>query len=187
MLKRIKARLKNRSGFTLAELLITLIILLLAATIVTTGVPAAANALRKTVDASNAQLLLSTTMTRLRGELSAATVDKDKTGEQKITYTNAAGIPCVLYCGEYEDKTTHEKTEGILLKAETDSEKVEYLLVSKQAAGSLVVSFNDASYDETSGVVTISGLKVTKGGSTLAAVTNDAGGPGDYMIRVLGG
>ena len=179
MLKRIKARLKNRSGFSLAELLITLLILLMATAIVTAGIPAAAGALRKVVDASNAQMLLSTTMTRLRDELSTAKVEKIE--GTKITFTNSAGIHCEIFPG------SKDGTSGILLSAKPETGSgIEYLLVSEKAAGGLAVSYTGASYNEENGIVTISGLEVTKGSNTLASVTTADGTSGDYLIRVLG-
>lgn len=63
---------KNRGGFTLAETLIAVLILLMVSGIVAAGIPAAKEALTKAVDASHSQLLLSTTMTALRNELGSA-------------------------------------------------------------------------------------------------------------------
>ena len=79
----------NRGGFTLAETLIAVLILLMVTGIVAAGIPAASNALNRAVDASHAQLLLSTTMTSLRNELgSARSIDivavseEDEEGEE---------------------------------------------------------------------------------------------------------
>ncbi|MBQ9633223.1 MAG: prepilin-type N-terminal cleavage/methylation domain-containing protein, partial [Lachnospiraceae bacterium] len=72
-MKKIKQRLKSRGGFSLVELLLTTIILLLAASIVARGVPAANLVYRETVDKANAQVLLSTAMTVLRDDVGFAT------------------------------------------------------------------------------------------------------------------
>lgn len=73
----------NRGGFTLAETLIAVLILLMVTGIVAAGIPAASNALNRAVDASHAQLLLSTTMTSLRNELgSARSIDIDAVSEE---------------------------------------------------------------------------------------------------------
>ena len=55
-------RLNSRTGFTLAEVLITVLILLMITAVVAGGMPVAANAYYKVVDAANAQVLLSTAM-----------------------------------------------------------------------------------------------------------------------------
>lgn len=63
---------KYDSGFSLAETLMAVLILLLVASVVAAGIPAAVNAYTKAVDAANAQTLLSTTVNALRSELSTA-------------------------------------------------------------------------------------------------------------------
>ena len=65
-------KLNKAAGFTLAETLVAVLILLMVSAVVAEGLPAAVNAYRKAVDASNAQILLSTTVDALRGELSTA-------------------------------------------------------------------------------------------------------------------
>lgn len=82
---RIRKKIKNRSGFTLAETLVAIIILLLVSSIVAEGVPVAQNAYDKVVVAANAKVMLSTAITALRNELATAqriTVKDNKT----ITY-----------------------------------------------------------------------------------------------------
>ena len=71
-MKNTTQKLKNSAGFTLAETLITVLILLMVSSVVAGGVPAAANAYRKAVDAANAHVLLSTTVNALRSVLSTA-------------------------------------------------------------------------------------------------------------------
>jgi len=175
---------KNRGGFTLAETLIAVLILLMVAGIVAAGIPAASNALTKAVDASHAQLLLSTTMTSLRNELGSArsivcsaasdgggTGDgSGGTGNQpiggnnaqnlRINYVDASGAKCVL----------ESKPDGIYVTKEASPDSVagdsdllfkENPLVSKEAATSnLFTTFNSASYEN--GIVKIVGLKVIK-------------------------
>ena len=59
-------------GFTLMEMLMVIVIILLLSMVVATGVPAALKAYETALNASNAQLMLSTATTRLREELSVA-------------------------------------------------------------------------------------------------------------------
>lgn len=65
-------RLTNRKGFTLAETLLAVLILLLVSGIVATGIPVASKVYEKTVLSANAQSLLSTTVSALRDELGTA-------------------------------------------------------------------------------------------------------------------
>ena len=80
-------RPNNSAGFTLAETLVAVVILVM---ISASALPAAMNAYRNAVDAANAQVLLSTTVNALRDELSTAwnvSVSDDGT---TIIYKSAA-------------------------------------------------------------------------------------------------
>jgi len=65
-------KLRSQGGFTLAETLLAVLIMLLVSVIVATGIPAARNAYEKVVVAANGQVLLSTAATALRDELGTA-------------------------------------------------------------------------------------------------------------------
>lgn len=88
---------RSRKGFSLSEVLIALLILLLVTSIVAAGIPVAANAMKRSVTASNAQLLLSTTLTRLRDEFgNAKNITETDVQTGAISYTNEDGVPCVI-------------------------------------------------------------------------------------------
>lgn len=61
------------AGFSLTEMLVTMFIMTLAATLMATGIPVAVDTYQKTVNAANAQLALSTTATVLRSEFGSST------------------------------------------------------------------------------------------------------------------
>lgn len=83
----VKRAMKNQRGFTLAETLLAVLILLLVSTIVATGVPVARNVYNNVVLGANAQVLLTTAAEALRDELGTAW---DVTAEDnKVTYFNA--------------------------------------------------------------------------------------------------
>ena len=71
-MKAVIRKLSQKRGFTLAETLICVLILLMVTGIVGAAIPAASNAFTNAVDAANAQILLSTAKTVLRDELSTA-------------------------------------------------------------------------------------------------------------------
>lgn len=85
----IKRRLKNKSGFTLAETLLAVLILLLVSVIVANGIPVARNVYNNVIVGANAQMLLSTAVTALRNELGTARDVKTGSDEKHITYFNA--------------------------------------------------------------------------------------------------
>lgn len=99
-------KLKKIAGFTLAETLITVLILLMVSAVVAGGVPAAANAYRKAVDAANAQVLLSTTVNALRSELSTAWgVSDDADGKTLTYYSVRTGAKTKLFNGTGDQNT----------------------------------------------------------------------------------
>ena len=179
MLQKLRTRLKNSSGFTLSELLITLLILLMVTVVMAAGIPSALRALYKVEDSSNAQVLLSMAVTRLRDELSTAS-DVKVDGETTITYTTESGS---------RSKLTVE-TAGINLQEYidviTEGTQYKHLLVSNAAANkNLYVTYGEAKYEN--GLVTISGLKAVKYKTESVGAAKDAEFPLDsnVVIRVL--
>ncbi len=179
----LKKKISSRSGFTLAETLMAVLILAMVTAIVAAGVPSAVNAYRKVTEAGNAELLLSTTMTRLRDELGTADVIRADKATGTIVYRNAAGYRSVLttvadgdrpgiYLQEYDDVVT-------------DSNRADYyhLLVSFEAANkNLFVTYALDENAYQNGIITFKNLSVQKktdsGAETLNTVET-------LKIRVL--
>ena len=67
-----KRKLNNKKGFTIAEMLVAILILLMVSSIVATGIPVAREAYEKVVLTSNAEILMSTAISALRNELGTA-------------------------------------------------------------------------------------------------------------------
>lgn len=155
MIRKIKARLEKRSGFTLSEVLVAMIILLLVTSIVAVGIPVAANAYEKLVVAANAEVLLSTTMTSLRDELGTA---KNLTySGTTIDYTSSGGSKSRIYIGESDDGICLKEYIGV-----SDSSKYDQPLVSKEAANkNLHMTYTIESFD--GGVIKFKDLKVLWG------------------------
>jgi len=84
----VKKKMKSQAGFTLAETLLAVLILLLVSTIVATGMPVARTAYEKVVLTSNADTLLATAVSALRNELGTAW--KVESIENGVTYFSAS-------------------------------------------------------------------------------------------------
>ena len=111
--KRIRRKLKSRLGFTLAEVLMVVLILMMVSSVVAGGVPVAANAYFKVVDAANAQMLLSTTVTKLRRELAFASDVTLESGEVK-SYTNGeSGQVTTLVSDDVNEDNMYAKFDKI--------------------------------------------------------------------------
>lgn len=104
---RIKKKLKNQKGFSLAETLLAVLILLLVSVIVANGIPVARNVYNNVIVGANAQVLLSTAVNALRNELGTA---------QKVDVDNS---PTIIYykasIGAYSQLSIGDGTEGIQL------------------------------------------------------------------------
>ena len=173
-------KLKSAAGFTMGEMLVAILILLMAAVVVMRGVPAAKAAYEKVTMSANAQLLLSTTVSSLRDQLSTA---KDvKVSDKTVTYYSAdtgntsqisVAEDGVIMLQEYMGNTVAGDTVG-------DEEKpaARQLVTAKASTAELSVTYSGVSYAD--GVVTFTGLEVgsPSGGTILADLDT-------LMIRVV--
>ena len=79
---------KGRRGFSISEMLIAVLIMTFVALMMSNGIGAAGNAARGIVEQANAQLLLSTTVTELRTQLSRATGPSVADDGQSVSFTD---------------------------------------------------------------------------------------------------
>ena len=174
-MKKIRRKINTVFGFTLAETLLAILIMLMAAALMTTGIPAAKNAYEKVVLASNAELLLSTTMTELRNELSLAreveaSAGAPGEGESGIRYRdNTNGLQSRIFLGEDNGQTTIMIEKG----------STQRRLISRAASTrDLYVSYTGISCDAS--VVTFTGLSVKRTGDGAELASRD-----EFSIRVM--
>lgn len=186
MRKQFRIKMKSKRGFTLAETLLAVLILLMVSAIVASGIPAAKNAYEKVVLASNAEVLLSTTITTLRNELGTAQDVKKpdaKSGETEntvITYYNPTrGASSKLYVAsgsENNQKIMFQRyfsADGLIKNYDAAP-----LVSSKTATQDLYVTYTSVTYDK--GIVTFSGLSVNRTSGTEGLASRDA-----LSIRVI--
>ena len=161
---------RSKQGFTLAETLLAMLILLMVSGLMASGIPTAINIYHKIVDASNAQALISTTMTELRDKLAMAH-DFENSSDTVLTYIGDNGR---------KHKLSFESNNGVYIEDITgDGKSDSRLLVSDPAASkNLYVSFDSIEYEN--GVVTIEDLKVNKKDSTTVYIDI-----AEYKIMVL--
>lgn len=196
--------LTDSRGFTMIEMVVVVVIMVLVSCMMATGIPAAVRSMNKAVEASHAQVLLSTAMTALRDELSTAKDIKGVSGtsvEEKpdafknaesITFTDGDSIPTAFKFvknktsvtpatnpgsddGDAPSDNISSKPGATLIKTLPSGDNYTRLLVSAKAATSdLYVAYDSISYED--GIVTISGLEVRKPikGSTEGESTEDS-------------
>lgn len=165
----LKMQKKGKSGFTLAETLIVILILLMVSAIVAGALPAAANVYKKTVDAANAQVLLSTTMTLLRDELGTATEIKVGDDGKSVTFKSGkSGNTCMIYnndkcimrMADIQTIITYGEVGGETVEEEKNVPREDLPLVSEQAATGMLTSCEFEIDDDMPGVITVKDLAV---------------------------
>ena len=175
MRKQLKNRIKNRQGFSLAETLLAVMILLMVSAVVAAGIPAAKNAYENVVLASNAEVLLSTAVSSLRNELGMAQ-DVKSSDAKTLTYYNAArGSSSKLYVGSAssgaaggsdDEEDAPSAVQQILLQRyySEDGMSKDYpaapLVSAKTATQDLYVTYESVAFNN--GIVTFSGLSVDR-------------------------
>ena len=182
-MNKLRKKLISPGGFTLAETLIVVLILLMVTSVVAAGIPVAANALDNVVETSNAQLLLSTTMTALREELSTAQDIEVLAGSTStVTYTNSLGLKSEIYLGD-GGKTIMLKQYTSL----TDTEGKVLPLASNETASKGRKTNTPALYTTYTGVTYVNGI-VTFNGLAVKRMNNDKdlADSINYSIRVVG-
>ncbi len=170
----IRKKLRNRGGFTLAETLLAVTILLLVSAIVATGMPAAKNAYEKVVLASNAEVLLSTAASALRDELGTAWNVESRTGGGVTYFSASTGTRTELFIDgtikvkEYAGATQLDKLLGTNSDKNKQSDAERDLVFASQSdAVKLSVTASSIVLKTENGkpVVAVDGLSVNKQGA----------------------
>ena len=183
MKRRMKERLRDRRGFTIVELMVTLLILVMVTGVVAGGIPVAVNAYEQAVDVANAQVLLSTTITALRNELEMAT-EVASAGTDGVTFfCDNASTPSYT---RIRNSTNADAEPGIWLEPYLKQEGSSYtansayarLLVpgikinnrqfNKPQKTMLQAVFASITYDSAAKMFTVTGLKVQRGDQVFA-------------------
>ena len=181
MWDQVKRKLKSSKAFTLAEMLLAVLILLMVTAIVAAGIPVAKNAYEKVVLSSNAEVLLSTTISTLRNELGTARdveVLPTTAAGTRVTYYNPSRS---AYASIYlsEDAKKEIMFQRYYKKDDLSKEYAPVPLVSsKTATADLYVTYASVSYAD--GVLTFSNLSVNRASGTTGLALR-----GSLSIRVI--
>ncbi len=175
MKKRIKNKIRTRKGFTLAEMLIAVLIMLMVSGIVAAGIPAAKNAYEGVVIASNADILLSTTISALRNELGTAR-NIETASDKTVTYFSSSRNAYSRLSVDAQDGIMLQRYAAVNdMGTDSDPER----LVSKAAStNNLLVTYESADYSD--GFVTFKNLVVMRGTDELTEER-------DVSVRVISG
>ena len=190
-MKRVSCKAKGQSGFTLAETLLTVLILLLVSGIVATGVPVARNVYEKTIVAAIAQVMLSSAITALRDELGTAWKVEVAADGRSVTYFSAdtGGQSKIMLADQ-----TPIKIREYGLNANLNTKEDSYIRDDKahslvpDEASKLYVACDGISV-KNNGIVSFSGIKVCRklDNSVVASLATGVGAALPLDIRVISG
>ena len=181
-----KARLKDRRGFSLAETLLAVLILLLVSVVVATGMPAATNAYNKVILGANAKTMLSTTVTALHDEIGTAWQVENSSDETSLTYFNGStGAKSKISSGEnlpIRIQDYMSMNDDLIHSSDATVGREHDLVSGASFKPEMYVTFESISYAD--GIVTITGLKVCKTSDNTELATF-SGADGSFTIRVI--
>lgn len=154
-----------RAGFTLAEMLVALLILLMVSSVVAAGIPVAVRAYTKVTRSANAEVLLSTSVSALRDQLGTArdiTVSEDK---KSVTYfsDDTGSYSRIDLSSDPDQKDNIMITEYLVPELISDNggsgQGISWPLVSNAAATrELYITYGTITYEN--GIISISNLAV---------------------------
>ncbi len=187
----MSGRGRRKAGFTLAETLIAILILLMVSAIVAGALPVAGKVIAKTEDTADAQVLLSAAMAALRDELSTA-ADISVSGTT-VEYRSAVNGLCRLEVVSSPAASGEETGGGILLtyleedpltgEKRADPARPPRPLVSAKTgitggAGSLMPVYESVAYED--GILVFHGLKVLISGTASTGASHE-----DFTVRII--
>lgn len=179
-----KKIIRGNEGYTLAEVLMAVLIMLLVSSIVAAGIPVARNAYERVVLASNGEVVLSTTITALRNELGTAQKIEVNTANDEIVYYNPArGTTARIYFGPYT--TSKDITiQTIMIQHYYSKDSLSKgtgavpLISEKSATADLYVACSKVTYKD--GIVTFENLSVDRQSGDTGVASRES-----ISIRVI--
>ena len=166
----LKRKLNKAKAFTIAETLVAILILLMVSSVVAAGMPAAISAYRKVEVASDAELLMSTTISTLRNELGVSSNVKVNPGKTAITYYNGSGkMTSRIYVDN--NAIMIKRSAGSDMSYES-TESDEMRLISEQLSTNSDLDITYGSVDFGDDIVTFTDLKVYRGGNVSDVMTS---------------
>lgn len=186
-------KLRARDGFTLAETLLAVLIMLLVTVIVATGMPAVTNAYNKVILGANAKVMLSTAITALHDEIGTAWEVEQAPGSTiKLVYFNASTGAKSELSLDTADHNAIQIQDYVSLSSDLIHDDASYTpgtayhLVADKSSG-MYVTYTSIAYDKDKGIVTVSGLKVCKKSddTKLVEYVGADGAAKVFTIRVI--
>lgn len=175
-----KQKKDRRAGFTLAEMLAAVLIMLMASAVVAAGIPAAVRAYQKVTRSANAEVLLSTSVSAMRDQLGTARDIKVAEDSKSVMYFSSdTGSFSRLYLSSDSSNGVIMLQEYLLPEevAGTGSgggfaggDSGRQLVTEAASTKDLYITYDSLSYE--GGILQVNGLSVRliSSGDTLTAI-----------------
>lgn len=163
-------RLSRRAAFTVAEMMMAMLLVLAATGIVAGGIPLARNAFYNVTGRANGQALLSASLPVIRSELALAS---------RVDIVSSSGSPVIYYQNSSSKNLDRETRDGKMMNVFKRGGNWDKSLVSNvttSGRGNVRIRIDSAS--RSSQVITLNVSAVNSRGKVLARVNN-------YKIEVL--
>ncbi len=184
--------LHSQKGFSLAELLVTLILVGLIMAAVAGGISMIARSYTKVVDRADAEQLLSTTVSRITDELSFArdyASEPITPADDKKTVDFVSGITGMRVRITTDGDSMHMYYYSSKEPTPDELNQGEIPLVDKQLKERMTINFNTIEYNKEKCRFTITGLGVTLKDkrSPIVSIKNDVGEEYGYTVARING
>lgn len=169
----------GKRGFTFAEVLVALLIMVLLTTFVASAIPVAFTTYRQVVSDSNAQVALSTTASALRDELGLAVDVKTSGGD--VLYQTADGTWVKIENGSkgLVKREYSAAGPGIVGNEIGTTDLIpSAMIVGATGGGNLSVEMGGITYE--GGVFTVSNIQVLMDGSPIESIS-------EYKVKAVFG
>ena len=153
--------IQNKSGFSLIETVVAMLLVVLMSGMMVTGIRLAVKVYTTVVDKANAQVLLTTTETILRNELSSAKNIKVPDDKKAVSYQNSV-------TGQKWELSSPGTDIIKKLKKQDGTTKEDRLIQETTGTKNLHIRFDKIELFAGGRYIKVSGLRVTKGTQTLA-------------------
>lgn len=180
--------MNNHRGFSIAELLVAILILSLVSTVVAGGIPVARDAYEKITLSANAQTMLSTAISALRNELCTASDVSVENDKITLRYYSSSiqNYSVITIASDSNNQDYTGRSVVIQQYADSSSPASSFLVSASAGDNELYVRYDSVSYDETTGIITFVNLRVVDEDDTVRAkLKTDSNDASYYLVKVI--
>ncbi len=179
--------MNDHRGFSIAELLVAILILSLVSTVVAGGIPVARDAYEKITLSANAQTMLSTAISALRNELCTAS-DVSVEDQTTLRYYSSSiqNYSKITMASDSSNQDYTGQSVVIQQYADSSSPASSFLVSASAGDNELYVRYDSVLYDEATGIISFVNLRVVdEDGNVRAKLKAENDNNSYYMVKAI--